>query len=427
MQLKNRTQMNPWMSAAATTLLGAIPLQSQAAPAENEWEADAAVLYYGEIDRVTAIEPVIQLQRNWSAEQSLTGSFVFDALTGASHNGAAVVDSVQTFTSVSGGGYEDDDHEEDEDHESQPQVFQPGEVPLIGGYEEARYAIDVAYKAPFSNPQHTYTIGTTSSLESDYFSFGLNGALGWELNQRNTALTVGAGSSFDVIYPKGGMPIELRNYDADTARQHEGLDTKQVIDVSAGLTQIINKSVIAQFNYGIGWLIGYQNDPYKVVSILNDSNLPVRYVNEARPDYRLKQSLRLALKTAIGPHSATTDYRYYWDDWSVESHTLDEKLRFNVSNNWYLEAHGRWYIQSNADFYHLSWSSDAALPTNLSADYRLGNLYSQTYGVNLGFAVSERQDVSWRVELYNQRDPETTNKAADMTAIISQLNYSVGF
>ncbi len=422
MQLTNKSTANDWKTAAATALIASVAVHSEAAPAESEWQADAAVLYYGELGRVLAVEPVIQVQHNWSAEQALSVNLVFDGLTGASHNGAAVIDSVQTFTSVSGGGEEGGDEDE---APSGPQVFAAGEVPLIAGFGDKRFAGDLNYRAPFNNPLHTYSAGLVVSAEKDYVSLGANGGLTWELFQRNSTLNIGGGGSFDFIEPQGGMPTSFINYDDANARQHEGEGTKQVLDASLGLTQILSPTLIAQANYNAGWMFGYLNDPYKVVSVLDGSNLPTAYLNEARPDYRFKQSVRVALKAAVGPHSLTTDYRYYWDDWQVTSHTIDEKVRVNVAEKWFVELHGRWYQQNAASFYTMSLVDGQALPTYASADYRLGDLRTQTYGFDLGLAIAPAQTISWRAEWYHQEDNVTGNVAANMDAIITQLNYSL--
>ena len=424
MQLKNKSKANDWTAAAATALLSSLAVQGEAAPAESQWQADAAVLYYGEVDRVLAVEPVIHLQRNWSAEQALSLNLVFDVLTGASHNGAAVIDSVQTFTNVSGGAEGGEEEEEDDDDApSGPQVFAAGEVPLIAGFGDKRFAGDLAYRAPFQNPLHTYNVGLVASVEKDYLSLGVTGGFAWELNQRNTTVTIGGGGSYDLIEPSGGMPTPLASY--ENARAYDREADKQVIDTSIGLTQILTPSLIAQMNISAGWMFGYLNDPYKVVSVLDANNLPTAYLNEARPDSRVKQSIRVALKAAIGPHSLTSDYRYYWDDWQVSSHTLDEKVRLNMAEQWFVEFHGRWYQQSAANFFLLNLNDGQALPNHVSADYRLGDLFTQTYGLNVGYQLTTQQALSWRAEWYQQTDPVTGNAAANMNAVITQLSYSL--
>ncbi len=428
MQLKNpksENLMSSW-KLAATTLITSLPIHSHAAPAEDEWEVDASILYYGEIDRVTAIAPLLDIQHNWSAEKSLSANFVFDALAGASHNGAAVVDSVQTFTGSSGGGEHDDDDEEEDDSEgSNLLVFQPGEVPLITGFEDKRFATQIAYRSPFKNPLHTYSTGVSFSYEEDYLSLGANAGLGWEFNQRNTQLNLGINGNLDRINPIGGMPTPLEIYDEPSAR-NAGSDYKQVFETSSTLTQILSRTMISQLKYSAGWINGYLDDPYKIVSLLDSDGVPVDYLNESRPNSRFKQSIGVAIKVALGAHSATSDYRYYWDDWSIHSHTLDQKIRFNISDQWFIEGHGRWYQQSKADFYTL-YIQEGDSPAHASADYRLGDLFTQTYGINVGYRLDIHQTVSWRTEWYNQKDPETDNKAANMSAIITQLNYSLKF
>ena len=70
-------------------------------------------------------------------------------------------------------------------------------------------------------------------------------------------------------------------------------------------------------------------------------------------------------------------YRFMTDDWGVTSHTIDLKYHWQLDHA-YLEPHLRYYLQSEADFYHryaLSTDYDSATQTlklsDASADYRL--------------------------------------------------------
>jgi hypothetical protein len=101
-------------------------------------------------------------------------------------------------------------------------------------------------------------------------------------------------------------------------------------------------------------------------------------------------------------------------------------LRFNLSDRLYLEGHGRWHQQSKADFYQL-WLAEAEVPDYASADYRLGDLQTQTLGLNMGYQFSDNQAVTFRTEWYHQSDPVTDNKAAQMDAVISQLGFKMVF
>jgi hypothetical protein len=426
MQLKPSTQKLSLLALASGSLLSAV---SASAAEGSDWQAEAAVLYYGELGRVTALEPVINLQRIWSAEQSASATLVLDALGGASHNGAAVVDSPQTFAGSSGNyaassDEGDDDDDDDDDDGGGEQTFAAGEVPLIGGFEDFRVALDLAYTQPINTPLNTVSVGTALSKEEDYLSIGVNGGLAAELFSRNTKVSVSGAAAYDRIAPEDGIPQGLG--DSLTSISTLNSADKWVGEYTLGLSQVINKISIVQLNYNSGKSSGYHTDPYKIISRLDSAGVPVDYLNESRPEQRAKQSLYSALKVALGTHSLTASYRYYWDDWGVVAKTSDALLRFNLSDRLYLEGHGRWHQQSKADFYQL-WLAEAEVPDYASADHRLGDLQTQTLGLNIGYQFSDNQAVTFRTEWYHQSDPVTGNKAAQLDAVISQLGFKMVF
>ena len=449
MQLKSSPLKLSMLALASGSLLSAVGASSAEG---TDWQAEAAVLYYGELGRVTALEPVINLQRIWSAEHIASATLVLDALGGASHNGAAVVDSPQTFAGSSGSAGnatdsdervisgtsgssnitsksddDDDDEEGDDDDEyggGGEQTFAAGEVPLISGFEDFRVALDLAYTQPLNTPLNTISVGTALSKEEDYLSIGVNGGLAAELFSRNTKVSVSGAAAYDRIAPKDGIPQGLG--DSLTSISTLNSADKWVGEYTLGLSQVINKISIVQLNYNKGKTSGYHTDPYKIVSRLDSAGVPVDYLNESRPEQRVKQSLYSALKVALGAHSLTASYRYYWDDWGVVAKSSDGLLRFNLSERLYLEGHGRWHQQSKADFYQL-WLAEAEVPDYASADYRLGDLQTQTLGLNMGYQFSDNQAVTFRTEWYHQSDPVTDNKAAQMDAVISQLGFKMVF
>jgi hypothetical protein len=424
MQLKPSTQKLSLLALASGSLLSAV---SASAAEGSDWQAEAAVLYYGELGRVTALEPVINLQRIWSAEQSASATLVLDALGGASHNGAAVVDSPQTFAGSSGNyaaSSDEGDDDDDDDDGGGEQTFAAGEVPLIGGFEDFRVALDLAYTQPINTPLNTVSVGTALSKEEDYLSIGVNGGLAAELFSRNTKVSVSGAAAYDRIAPEDGIPQGLG--DSLTSISTLNSADKWVGEYTLGLSQVINKISIVQLNYNSGKSSGYHTDPYKIISRLDSAGVPVDYLNESRPEQRAKQSLYSALKVALSTHSLTASYRYYWDDWGVVAKTSDALLRFNLSDRLYLEGHGRWHQQSKADFYQL-WLAEAEVPDYASADHRLGDLQTQTLGLNIGYQFSDNQAVTFRTEWYHQSDPVTGNKAAQLDAVISQLGFKMVF
>ena len=91
MQLKNKQQdsntpIRKKLSAATSALLsGVSPVVAQAADgSDNNWDFDAAVLYYSESGgRVKAVEPMIKARRYLGDEEFLDLKLVVDSLTGS--------------------------------------------------------------------------------------------------------------------------------------------------------------------------------------------------------------------------------------------------------------------------------------------------------------------------------------------------------
>ena len=92
-----------------------------------------------------------------------------------------------------------------------------------------------------------------------------------------------------------------------------------------------------------------------------------------------------------------------------------------MSETSYLEPHIRYYTQTAADFYQEKISSVEAMPENISADYRLGDLDTSTVGVKFATKLKKGHELSLRFEMYEQSG---ATKAADLSAVISQIGYT---
>lgn len=399
------------LSTATGCLLGATA-GAQASTMAG-WDADVAVLIYNETDRVSAFEPAIALKKTYDDESVLGIKFVYDALTGASHNGAAESDQVQTFTRPSGRG---------------SYSVGAGEVPLDDTFRDSRGNLSVSYEQPIGR-FNKMVYGSNVSAEHDFTSMGASATYLHDMNQRNTTLSVGVSFESNQITPEGGVPVPLSEMQVNTNTQVRGDDseTRTMSEVMFGVTQVIDRYTLMQLNYGFSQSSGYHTDPYKIVSVLDNNGdliaangLNGTYLYENRPDSRTKHSVYGKVKRYISGDVADISYRYMWDDWDVVSHTIDSHYRFNLSNNWYVEPHVRYYQQQAAEFYRYSITQGEPVPEYLSADYRLGDLTATTLGAKLGFMVGEHKN-SVRLEMYQQSGDESP---ADMDALILQYNIS---
>ena len=192
-----------------------------------------------------------------------------------------------------------------------------------------------------------------------------------------------------------------------------GSDSKDVLDLLLGFTQVLNRTTVLRVNYSYSDSSGYLNDPYKILSVVDPltgdtlTRAPVGqgpdgvYLFESRPDSRAKHSLYAEVKHAFGKPVLHFAYRFMTDDWGIDSHTGEVRLRWPLGDG-YIEPQLRYYTQSAADFYRASLVSGAALPRYASADFRLGDFDATTVGMKYGHGTASGNEWSIRAEYYQQ-------------------------
>ncbi len=412
-----------------------------ASGAGSEWDVDTAFLYYGEADgRVQAFEPGIYAGRSLGDDDRIDLRLVVDALTGATPNGAYAIDGVaHTFTTPSGNA---------------DYTIAPGDAPLDETFKDTRIAFGADYTQSLDRMSKVIW-GVNLSGEHDYFSLGASANYSKDFNNRNTTLNVGLGFNSDTVNPHSGKPTEFAPMmAAGTGKNVDGdSETKTITDFMVGITQVFDRKTIVQLNLTLGSVSGYQNDPYKIVTVVADpiTGLPVTgadsaffdtavtgnrpYVYEKRPDSRQKNTLFLKAVHHLDEDVINASYRYYSDDWGIKSHTLDLKYRYELDES-YLQPHVRYYSQTAADFYthNLVLGADVNATTGevlvdyASHDYRLAESNTITLGLKYGVPMGDDSEFSVRGELITQTVNDGTVPAGqetpDLSAIMLQVNYS---
>lgn len=392
------------LALATCSLLGAT-----AQAGDGAWQVDTAMLYYGEQDRVSAVEPVLHAKRELAEEEYLDLKLVVDALTGPSHNGAPVRPYAQTFTTPSG---------------NKQYTVPAGEVPLDEEFHDTRVQFAVNWDRPMENRLWRYSLGANASNEYDFSSLGVSGTLSRDFNRRNTRVTAGLSFENDQVRPVGGVPVPLAAMDLvdPDAGKSGTAETKRVTDLLLGISQVLDRRTILQFNYNLSMSSGYLNDPYKVVADDGAGGPPGSFYYESRPDSRMRHALYGELKHALaGGDIVDGSYRYTTDDWGIASHTLDLRYRHALGERWYVEPHLRWYTQNEADFWVEALAAPPVAGSDASSDYRLGALTDTTFGLKVGRRLSADSEASLRVESFSQSGD---TPAADLSAMIVEVGYS---
>lgn len=432
MQLKHKGTVATALAGAACALLGTPAAQAQEEMLKD-WKFDTAILYYGETDRVSLAEGVISATKTNEDDSLFNVKLVIDTLTGASANGAVAQPNAQTFSRPSGkDGY----------------VVNAGETPLDDTFRDTRVQISSSWMQPFADTWRG-TGAVNFSKEYDYMSVGLSGLLEKDLFMRNTTLSAGLSFQFDSIDPVGGKPMAMTSMltptyiedddefewddDYEEGENKDSSDNKTTTDLIFGVTQVINRRMLMQFNYGLSVVDGYMTDPYKLLSVVDSAGITQDVIYEGRPDSRTKHSFFWQTKYALDNGVVDVSYRYATDDWEIDSHTIDSRFRFNLGDNNYIQPHLRYYQQSAADFYRPFLNQGEQLPMYASADYRVGEMTAYTVGLKYGHKMENGQEWAVRAEYY-QQDPKNAGfdepgALADLDlypsvkAVILQFNY----
>jgi hypothetical protein len=444
MQLKNKDvrrtqlrrkaaplQIGGSLAAATCALLGPGTPTTVIAQELTPWNIDTAMLYYGESDgRVKDFSVNALAIKELKEDSFLSITLAIDTLTGASPTGAVPSAVPQTYTRPSGNA---------------SYTTNPGETPLDDTFQDTRTAFSASWKWPLTRLT-TVDVGASVSDEYDYTHAGLNARIARDFNNRNTTLSLGLAVANDTIDPVGGspMPLSFMLPEGDVSNRR-GDQSKDVADILFGVTQVINRQTIVQFNYSLSQSDGYLTDPYKILSVVDPvSGIPVagapgnglsRLLYESRPDARDKQSVYALLKRDFDGNVFDISYRYMTDDWGIDSHTVDLHYRWQLSGGKYIQPHLRFYSQTQADFYQTVMFDGQLIPSFASADYRLGEFDAFTIGIKYGQEM-RRGQFSSRLELYTQSGTPSSGSRVgaltafdlypDLNAIIAQFSYEFG-
>jgi len=436
-QLKKRGNMRNKLARISAGLLAAAlpPLAGKAAaqsyyddayavrndnfgPGFSYSQLDAALLVYHEAGgRVSAVEPTMNFAMHAADGSQLSIGAVADAVSGATPNGAVPSNQPQNFvtpikahcssTSVTGasGG---------------STIIQlpptPGQLaaaalgrqytvpantlPVDKGFEDHRAALTGAWAQPLGGITEV-GIGGGFSRESDYQSISANTHISQNFNANNTTVSLTLNSEFDSSFPYGGIPTPLTAMNAQWKTQ-KGRDKTQLGFVT-GLTQVMSRNWLTQFNYAFDRQSGYQNDPYRILSVVDPiSGAPTQSLYENRPTKRQSHSFYWDNKLDLGPTVTDLSLRYFTDSWGVKSVTGELAERLNLGSAFYVEPSARYYSQSGANFFHYYLTGGQALPAYATSDSRLGAFHATTFGAKFGWIVSKRSEFYLKGEYYTQ-------------------------
>lgn len=341
-------------------------------------------------NRVSVSAPSLTLSYDVGTDYNIKADFVHDAVSGAT----------PTWKSDSGSG-------------ASAKSSRSGDYTYGNqSFSEARNAGSVMITKRFENRDELYA-GLDYSRESDFDSKSISAEyLHYTDTSHNQSFNIGISYAFNEILSNvnGTEEKENRRYkDDDDENENEfdsdsGASQKEEsysLNIQAGVSQVLNDHSALKLEAFTLLDDGYLTNPHANV-VRNHNRTNQALVTENRPDKRRAYGATLHYITMLGESiSFKTNYRFYHDDWKINSHTFDTDIYYNLNKKITLGAGLRYYTQSEADFYH----KDKEFFTNetyASSDERLSAFDAKTYKASINFKQNSNISYNLGGEFYSQ-------------------------
>lgn len=261
--------------------------------------ASSSVYVRADTDRTTVVSPEIRAAAAVGERVTVEASEVVDAWTGAS------IDVITAAT---------------------------------GTIRERRFETNA--QVGYRGDLWAFALGLRHSFENDYGSLGGSLRLAADVFQRNTTLALVGFGSTDAV-GRAGDPGFRRG----------------VVQLGGrvSVTQVLTRSTLAELQWESVRLEGYQASPYRFVGVGGDGVCGGRAVfclPEHVPDGRLRNAPSIRLRQALSTRASLgCDYRFYFDSWGLQSHTIEPDLAWLMGRSGTLSVSFRHHTQGRADFY----------------------------------------------------------------------------
>lgn len=245
---------------------------------------------------VTVLEPIVDLDKDFTERSGLRVKFGVDAITAASDSCARC-------------------HPD--------------------GANSQRTFVNVDYRRKIGD--YKLDVGGQISRENFYAADTAMVSISRDLNKGNT--TIAGGYSFSLNQPQ--------------LHPTQSVENQYAHDLFFSVTQTLTKNTILQLAYDYNRISGYQSSPFLRTRV-ND----IMVVGNT-PDLRSRQAVVVRLRQALpGDTYLQADYRRYFDTWSLASNTFSLGVEHYFKPSLLVGFTYRWYGQTGADFYQPSYTGN---------------------------------------------------------------------
>lgn len=257
-----------------------------------------------------------------------------------------------------------------------------GSTITSASYQDVRVYPSLNYSFENESKRFSINAGISTSFEFDYTSIGGNFGLTLLSKDKNRELSLKSMAFFDTW--KVILPIELRNNPSDNEARHGDSKPRTSYNFGLVLSQVINKNIqialLTDFGYQQGLLATKFNRVFLDTGVMKSEKLP---------DVRTKIPVGLRANYFIGDNIVLRSfYRYYWDDWGINSHTISLEPSYKLSAFSSISIPYRFYTQTEADYFKPIYQH-TAFDNLYTSDYDLSKFTSHMIGASYKLTESD--------------------------------------
>jgi hypothetical protein len=242
-------------------------------------------------------------------------------------------------------------------------------------FRDARGRMFLTYHKALPSKNQFFQVMGGGSIESDYVSSSFGGGWGWVADDRNRDLYLGFHSYQDtwmLIFPD-----EIR----DTGRDIAPTSRRSSYNLTANFNQVINKKLQIGLSTDLVIQQGMLATPFHRVYFQMEQLPRV----EKLPLTRIKWPISVRANYYWADWLVSrTFYRFYWDNFALQAHSIQTELAFKPSLYLSVYPSYRFHIQSAAQYFQPFGMHDPGA-TFFTSDYDLSAFHSHKLSMSLNY------------------------------------------
>jgi len=242
-------------------------------------------------------------------------------------------------------------------------------VTTASEYEEKR--TEKTAGLTYLRKKTTMSLAYTNSEENDFSANSAHFSFSQDVFGDLTTISMGYSRGWDDV-----MKISDTSFSEKADRQNYRL----------GVSQILTKNSILNFNWETITDEGFLNNPYRTVRFEDSNNAKgYSYQLELYPNTRTSNAASMQLKYYL-PYNAAVHglYRYFNDSWGISAHTSEIGYTHPLKKDWTLDIKYRYYTQGPADFYSDLFPFQSS-QNFLARDKELSSFNNHTLGLGVSY------------------------------------------